>query len=181
MLELEITWVEHDFGVERFGASEELVEHGHVAAKGADVEPIWIDVFEIVWIEEIKFGAGAAAGENGALAGRGEEDDRVAGMDVFDVANIAAVDAFAIKGGNDSFAGWVVGDAAHENGFVAAAGEGGCGIGGAAAGAEMNTVDVDFSAELDLIEIAAFVCAKIVVVDEIDILKSGADCDDASH
>ena len=144
MFEFEIAWVEHDFGVERFGAGEELIEHVHVAAHGADVEPIWIDAFEVFGVEVVEFGAGAATGHDSALAGRSEKNDGVAGVDVFSVADVATVDAFAIKSGDDGFTGGIIGDAAHEDGFMSAAGESGGRIGGAAAGAEMYAVDVDF-------------------------------------
>ena len=91
-------------------------------------------------------------------------------MNVFGVSDVATVDTFAVEGGYDSFASRIIGDTAHKDGFVAVAGESGGRIGGAAASTEVDFVDVDFATELNLVEVAALVGAKIVMVNKIDVL-----------
>ena len=70
--------------------------------------------------------------------------------------------------------GSIIGDAAHKDGFMIITSKGRGSISGATAGAEINFVDVDFGAKLDLIEVAALVDAKIVVINKINVLKGSA-------
>ena len=123
-----------------------------------------MNVIEIVGINSVKFGRCAATGENAALAVRGKHDDGYAGMRSGQVGNIAAIDTFFVKRGNNSSAGGIVSNAAHKDGFMTIASKSGGGISGAAACAKFDLVDIDFGAKLDLIEETTLVGAEVVMV-----------------
>ena len=69
----------------------------------------------------------------------------------------------------------VVSDAAHKDGFVAIASKSGGSIGGATASAEEYFIDIDFGTKFELIKKSPSVGAKIVMINEIDVLQSRTD------
>ena len=170
MLKLEIARIEHDLGAKGFGLGENLIERVHVATESSDVNPIWINRIKIVWIKCIKVSASATTGKDGTLAVWCEKYDGITSLKTIKVSDVARIDTLIVEGIDDSLASWIVGDTAHEDRFVTIAGEGSSGISCAAASAELYFIDIDFCAELNLVEVAALVGAKIVMVDKIDVL-----------
>lgn len=181
VLELEFARIEHDLRAEGFCLGEKLVEAVHVAVESGDVEPIWVDGLEVFRVNGVKTRARAAAGENRALATWGEHDNGITGWSILGISNVARINTFVVEGIEDGLASRIFGDAAHKNGFVAAARKSSSSVCGAAAGAEFDFVDVDLGAELQLIEKAVAIGAKIVMIDEINVLKGRADANDTSH
>ena len=78
-------------------------------------------------------------------------------------------------------AGGIVRNATDENRFVTVARKSSSSVSGATASAVFNLVDIYFGTEFELIEETFGVGAKVIAIDEEDILKGRTDASNTCH